>query len=76
MPQQTQDLGLGGGHPRGEGCAGLAFLSMLDIFPSGLKEHKERGRPSLLRSKALTERFLNARLGAMSCVHIVLLDGR
>lgn len=75
MSQQTHDFGLGTGPPQGEGWESLAFLCMPDIFTSGLKERKERGRPSLLRSTALTEHFLNAKPGAMSCVHIVLLDG-
>lgn len=50
---------LGGWGPSlGRGCDRPAFLSVLDIslLSPGLKEHK--GRPSLLRSKTMTECYM------------------
>ena len=77
MTQRSQDFRAGGGPPRGGGCDGLAFLSMLDIFTlvRWLKgaPRKRKTRPP--RSKALTEHLLHARLGAESCIRSVSLGG-
>lgn len=50
------------------------FLCLTFPLSPGLKEYKERGRPCLFRSMALTEHSLNARLRARNHVHIVSQD--
>lgn len=74
MSQQTQDFQVGGAHPRGEAVMVLPFFPWLtfSLLSPGLKEHKKRGRPCLLRSQTLTGHLLDVRLRTKSCVvHIV-----
>lgn len=68
---------MGGSRPWGEGSDGPALRSVLDIFTfvSWLKGGQRERKTVPIRSMALAEHLLNARLGAKSSVHIVSLHG-